>query len=128
MSASLTLVQAPAAASPASTRPASASSRRKWYTLAVLCLSLLITVVDSTIVNVALPSLARDLRAGTSGLQWITDSYTLAFGALLLLAGAIADRFGRHRSLAGRPDGLRRAAPWPPRSPARPRNSSRPAP
>ncbi len=100
MSATLTLVQAQAAASPASARPASASSRRKWYTLAVLCLSLLITVVDSTIVNVALPSLARDLRAGTSGLQWITDSYTLAFGALLLLAGAIADLFGRHRSLA----------------------------
>lgn len=100
MSATLTPVQAPAVTSPAAARPASASSRRKWYTLAVLCLSLLITVVDSTIVNVALPTLARDLRAGTSGLQWITDSYTLVFGALLLLAGAIADRFGRHRSLA----------------------------
>ena len=56
----------------------------------MLCLSLLITVIDSTIVNMALPSLARDLRAGASGMQWITDSYTLAFGALLLLAGAIA--------------------------------------
>jgi EmrB/QacA subfamily drug resistance transporter len=100
MSATLTPVQAPAVTSPAAARHASASSRRKWYTLAVLCLSLLITVVDSTIVNVALPTLARDLRAGTSGLQWITDSYTLVFGALLLLAGAIADRFGRHHSLA----------------------------
>jgi EmrB/QacA subfamily drug resistance transporter len=65
----------------------------------VLCLSLLITVVDSTIVNVALPTLARDLRTGTAGLQWITDAYTLAFAALLLMAGAIADRFGRHRAL-----------------------------
>ena len=97
MSATLTPVPVPAATV---TAPATASSRRPWYTLAVLCLSLLITVVDATIVNVALPTLARDLRAGTSGLQWITDSYTLTFAALLLLAGAIADRFGRHRSLA----------------------------
>jgi EmrB/QacA subfamily drug resistance transporter len=74
--------------------------RRRWLTLAVLCLSLLITVVDATIVNVALPTLARDLRAGTAGLQWITDAYTLAFAALLLLAGALGDRFGRHRALA----------------------------
>jgi EmrB/QacA subfamily drug resistance transporter len=75
-------------------------TQRRWLTLAILCLSLLVIVVDSTIVNVALPTFARDLRAGTSGLQWITDAYTLAFAALLLLAGAIADRYGRHRSLA----------------------------
>jgi EmrB/QacA subfamily drug resistance transporter len=75
-------------------------TRRRWLTLAVLCLSLLVIVVDSTIVNVALPTFARDLHAGTSGLQWITDAYTLAFAALLLLAGAIGDRYGRHRSLA----------------------------
>ncbi len=73
---------------------------RRWYTLAVLCLSLLVIVVDTTIVNVALPTLARDLHAGTSGLQWIVDAYTLTFAALLLLAGAIADRFGRQRALA----------------------------
>ena len=74
---------------------------RRWYTLGVLCLSLLVIVVDSTIVNVALPTLSRDLHASSSGLQWIVDAYTLTFAALLLLAGAIADRYGRHRALAG---------------------------
>jgi EmrB/QacA subfamily drug resistance transporter len=72
---------------------------RRWYTLAVLCLSLLVIVIDSTIVNVALPTFARDLHAGTAGLQWIVDAYTLAFAALLLLAGAVADRYGRHTML-----------------------------
>jgi EmrB/QacA subfamily drug resistance transporter len=96
--------RAPHASAPAPVAPAGSQvtipSRRRWYTLAVLCLSLLITVVDATIVNVALPTLARDLRTGTGGLQWITDAYTLAFAALLLLAGSVADRFGRHRALA----------------------------
>jgi EmrB/QacA subfamily drug resistance transporter len=78
-------------------RPAPAN---RWATLAVLCLSLLVIVVDTTIVNVALPTLARQLHATTSGLQWIVDGYTLAFASLLLLAGALADRFGRHRALA----------------------------
>jgi len=74
---------------------------RRWYTLGVLCLSLLVIVVDSTIVNVALPTFTRELHASTSGLQWIVDAYTLTFAALLLLAGAIADRYGRHLALAG---------------------------
>jgi len=74
---------------------------KKWYTLGVLCLSLLVIVIDSTIVNVALPTFARDLHASSSGLQWIVDAYTLTFAALLLLAGAIADRYGRHLALAG---------------------------
>ena len=82
---------------PPGERPASPN---RWATLAVLCLSLLVIVVDTTIVNVALPTLARQLHATTSGLQWIVDAYTLAFASLLLLAGALADRFGRHRSLA----------------------------
>jgi EmrB/QacA subfamily drug resistance transporter len=73
---------------------------RRWYTLGVLCLSLLVIVVDSTIVNVALPTFVRELHASTSGLQWIVDAYTLTFAALLLLAGAIADRYGRHHALA----------------------------
>ena len=85
---------------PAPTIPVTAHERR-WYTLAVLCLSLLVIVVDSTIVNVALPTFARQLNASTSGLQWIVDAYTLTFAALLLLAGAIADRYGRHYALAG---------------------------
>jgi EmrB/QacA subfamily drug resistance transporter len=80
---------------------ASKAYARRWYTLGVLCLSLLVIVVDTTIVNVALPTFARDLHAGTSELQWIVDAYTLTFAALLLLAGAIADRYGRHHALAG---------------------------
>src|SRR5580698_9545574 len=74
---------------------------RRWWTLGVLCLSLLVIVVDTTIVNVALPTFARDLHASSSGLQWIVDAYTLTFAALLLLAGTIADRYGRHHALAG---------------------------
>jgi len=80
--------------------PVSTAYARRWYTLGVLCLSLLVIVVDSTIVNVALPTFTRDLHASASGLQWIVDAYTLTFAALLLLAGAIADRYGRHHALA----------------------------
>ena len=67
--------------------------------LLVLCLSLLIVVIDNTILNTALPTLARVLHAETSSLQWITDAYTLCFAALLIPAGALGDRFGRRRSL-----------------------------
>jgi EmrB/QacA subfamily drug resistance transporter len=77
--------------------------RRRWWTLAVLCLSLLMTVLDTTVVNVALPTLSRELHASPSGLEWIVDSYTLLFAGLLLLGGAIGDRYGRHLTL---PTGL----------------------
>jgi len=69
--------------------------------LGVLCLSLLVVVIDNTILNTALPTLARVLPAGTSALQWITDAYTLCFAALLIPAGALGDRFGRRRALLG---------------------------
>lgn len=72
---------------------------RRRQILAVLCLSLLIVVIDNTILNTALPTLARSLHAGTTDLQWITDAYTLTFGALLVFAGALGDRFGRRRAL-----------------------------
>ena len=72
---------------------------RRWLALAVLCLSLLAIVIDNTIVNVALPTLVRDLDADVSQLQWVVDAYTLAFAGLLLLAGALGDRFGRRRTL-----------------------------
>src|ERR1017187_7844339 len=74
---------------------------RRRQILLVLCLSLLVVVIDNTILNTALPTLARVLHAGTSSLQWITDSYTLCFAALLIPAGALADRYGRRRSLVG---------------------------
>ena len=77
----------------------SRDDRRRWWTLAVLCLSLLMTVLDTTVVNVALPTLSRELHASSSGLEWIVDSYTLLFAGLLLLGGAIGDRYGRHLTL-----------------------------
>jgi EmrB/QacA subfamily drug resistance transporter len=75
--------------------------RRRWWTLAVLSLSLLVIVVDTTIVNVAIPTFAAQLHAGATALEWIVDAYTLAFAALLLPAGSLGDRYGRHRALAG---------------------------
>ena len=74
-------------------------ARRRWAALAVLCLSLLAIVIDNTIVNVALPTLASDLQADLAELQWVVDAYTLVFAGLLLLAGALGDRFGRRRTL-----------------------------
>jgi EmrB/QacA subfamily drug resistance transporter len=74
---------------------------RRRQILLVLCLSLLVVVIDNTILNTALPTLARTLHAGTSGLQWIADAYTLCFAALLIPAGALGDRYGRKLSLLG---------------------------
>ncbi|HXY95034.1 MAG TPA: DHA2 family efflux MFS transporter permease subunit [Acidimicrobiia bacterium] len=81
---------------PPRTRP---GYERRWLTLVVLCMSLLVIVIDNTIVNVALPTLERDLGATISGLQWVVDAYTLVFAGLLLTAGALGDRFGRKRAL-----------------------------
>ncbi|HEY6036999.1 MAG TPA: MFS transporter, partial [Kofleriaceae bacterium] len=66
--------------------------------LAICCMSLLVVSMDITIVNVALPSIRRDLTATTSGLQWVIDAYTLVVASLLMLAGSLADRFGRRRT------------------------------
>ena len=74
-------------------------ARGRWLALGVLCMSLLAIVIDNTIVNVALPTLVRDLDADVSELQWVVDAYTLVFAGLLLLAGALGDRFGRRRTL-----------------------------
>ena len=72
---------------------------RRWWTLVVLCFSLLVIGLDNTILNVALPTLQRDLGASASQLSWIVDSYMLVFAAVLLTAGALGDRFGRKRAL-----------------------------
>ena len=61
------------------------------------CLSLLIVSMDSTIVNVAIPSIRNDLGASPSQLQWVVDIYTLVLASLLMLSGATGDRFGRSR-------------------------------
>jgi EmrB/QacA subfamily drug resistance transporter len=73
--------------------------RRRWFTLAVLCMSLIVISIDNTILNVALPSIVRDLGAEGSELQWIIDSYTIVFAGLLLTAGSLGDRYGRKKAL-----------------------------
>ena len=72
---------------------------RRWKTLAVLSLSLLIIGLDNTVLNVALPTLQTHFSASGSTLQWIVDSYLLAFAGVLLTMGTLGDRFGRKRAL-----------------------------
>ena len=61
-------------------------------------MSLLIVGLDVTIVNIALPSIGKDLHASVSGLQWTIDAYTLVLASLLMLSGSMADRFGRRKT------------------------------
>lgn len=68
---------------------------RKWWPLVGICLGTFMLLVDVTIVTVAVPDMAGDLRASFSSLQWVLDGYALALAALLLGAGALADRYGR---------------------------------
>src|SRR5581483_3996650 len=72
---------------------------KRWWTLVVLCLSLVIVVVGNTVLNVAIPTLVRELHASNSALQWVVDAYGLVFAGLLLTAGALGDRFGRKGAL-----------------------------
>ena len=73
--------------------------RRRWAILAVLCTSLMIVIIGNTSLNVAIPTLARELDASTSQLQWMVDAYALVFAGLLFTAGTIGDRFGRKGAL-----------------------------
>src|SRR6476619_6436796 len=75
------------------------SYERRWWILAVLCFSLLVIVLDNTILNVAIPTIVRDLDATNSQLQWMVDAYTLVFAGLLLTGGSLGDRFGRRGAL-----------------------------
>ncbi len=77
--------------------PAGLQDWRRWAALVVVCLAALIINVDNTILNVALPTLVRDLHASSSELQWIVDSYAMVFAGLLFVGGSLADRFGRQR-------------------------------
>ncbi len=74
---------------------------RRWWTLGVLCISLVMIVMANASLNVALPTLAEDLHTGASGLQWIVDAYALVFAGLLLTAGSLGDRYGRRLALNG---------------------------
>src|ERR1700729_983337 len=77
--------------------PRELSRRRRLLILAICCMSLFIVGLDSTIVNVALPSIQRDLHTSVAGLQWVIDAYTLVLASFLMLSGSIADRVGRRR-------------------------------
>ncbi len=72
---------------------------RRWALLGVLCLSLVLVVMSVSGLNVALPTLQRDLEATATELQWIVDAYAIVFAGLLLTAGALGDRFGRKGAL-----------------------------
>jgi EmrB/QacA subfamily drug resistance transporter len=72
-----------------------ASAYRRWATLSVLCVTLLLISLDNTVLNVALPSIARSLGASASQLQWMVDAYAVVFAGLLLSLGALGDRAGR---------------------------------
>jgi MFS family permease len=76
-----------------------ADDPRRWWALAVLCLALCAIVIDNTILNVALPTLRRQLHASETDLQWVTTAYALTLSGLLLPLGVLGDRFGRRRLL-----------------------------
>ncbi|HTO00178.1 MAG TPA: MFS transporter, partial [Microthrixaceae bacterium] len=74
---------------------------QRWFTLAILCLSLVLIVAANSSLNVALPDISERLGSSPSALQWIVNIYGLVFAGLLLPAGALADRFGRKTALQG---------------------------
>ncbi|MEV0233709.1 MFS transporter [Nonomuraea sp. NPDC050786] len=68
---------------------------RRWWILGVLCLALLVLVVDNTVLNLAIPSLNKEMGASPSDIQWIIDAYVLAYAGLLLTSGSLSDKYGR---------------------------------
>jgi MFS family permease len=77
--------------------PVLSDNNRKWWTLVGVTFAIFMTTLDNTVVNVALPSIQRDLGVGRSDLEWVVNAYILAFAALLLTGGRLADIFGRRR-------------------------------
>ena len=78
------------------------SENRKWWTLGAVAVGLFMIMLDNTVVNVALPSIQRDLGVGLSELQWIVTGYALSFAALMLTGGKLADMLGRRLHLRDR--------------------------
>src|SRR3954467_12245595 len=74
---------------------------RKWWTLAAMCFALFMIMLDNTVVNVALPSIQKDLGANLSSLEWTVNAYTLSFAVLLVTGGRLGDIFGRRRMFIG---------------------------
>src|SRR5256885_10717103 len=81
----------------AETATTAAPDPRRWQTLALVCVAFFMTVLDVSIVNVALPSIKTALSVSESSLQWVLIAYTITFGGLLLLGGRAADLLGRRR-------------------------------
>ena len=69
----------------------------RWWTLGAMCFALFMIMLDNTVVNVALPSIQRDLHASLSSLEWTVNAYTLTFAVLLVTGGRLGDIFGRRR-------------------------------
>ena len=82
-----------------STRLAPTSLRQAWIALAGLSAVFLFEMLDNSILNVALPTIGRELHASTISLQWVTGVYAVVFGGLMLAFGALSDRFGRRRMM-----------------------------
>src|SRR5437870_7304200 len=78
-----------------------AQDRRKWWVLIAMVFGLFMPMLDNLVVNVALPTIQRQLGAGVSGLQWIIDAYTLTFASFMLTGGALGDLYGRRRFFMG---------------------------
>jgi len=87
----MTVASASASAAPA------AADRRRWATLAIVCLAQLMIVLDVTIVNVALPAIQQNLHFSQGNLTWVVNAFLVTFGSLLLLTGRIGDLVGRKR-------------------------------
>ncbi|HXH35209.1 MAG TPA: DHA2 family efflux MFS transporter permease subunit [Plantibacter sp.] len=86
-------------ADPSITPQQNPADHRKWLGLVVISIAVALIIVDSTIVNVAIPSIVDDLGISSTQVQWVQESYTLVFAALLIVFGTLADRFGRRRML-----------------------------
>src|SRR5437773_6907976 len=85
---------------------------RKWWTLAAMCFALFMIMLDNTVVNVALPSIQRDLHASISSLEWTVNAYTLTFAVLLVTGGPRGDIFGRRTMFLGGAIVLPSSAPF----------------
>src|SRR5881275_2039557 len=77
--------------------PRTPANRRRWAALVVLCVGQLMIVLDVTVVNVALPTIQRELHFSQASLAWVVNAYLLTFGGLLLLCGRLGDLLGRKR-------------------------------
>ncbi|MFE5920670.1 MFS transporter [Streptomyces sp. NPDC056468] len=95
------MTTSPQEQAPAQPQPAAPGGHpQRWLILGVLCVAVLTVVLDNTVLNVAIPSLTRELGAATSDIQWMINAYSLVQSGLLLTAGSAADRYGRKKMLA----------------------------